>query len=87
VWLDVAECCKQRAEQLERSGRHRLANSWDRIADLVLSEIIAAEKRQRNRELYGSFADFVATISARSDMDKVRKAQIIHEKARQLQVD
>lgn len=87
VWLEVAEYCKQRAEQLELPGPHELANTWNRVADLIMGEITAAEKRQRNREVYGSFADFVATISARTDIDKARKAQVIHEKACQLKLD
>jgi len=87
VWLDVAKYCKQHAEQLEVPGPHELANTWNRVADLIMSKITAGEKRQRNREVYASFADFVATISARIDIDKARKAQMIHDKACQLKVD
>jgi len=87
VWLDVAKYCKQHAEQLEVPGPYELANTWNRVADLIMSQIIADEKRQRNREIYGSFADFVAAVSARTDLDKAHKAQIIHEKACQLTLD
>jgi hypothetical protein len=86
VWLDVAEYCKQRAEQPEVPGPYQLANTWTRVADLIMGEIAAAEKRQRNTEVYGSFADFVAAISARTDIDKARKAQMIHERACQLKL-
>jgi hypothetical protein len=51
-----------------------------------MSEIAAAEKRDKNREVYGSFADFVAEISARTDIDKARKAQMIHDRSCQLRV-
>lgn len=87
VWLDVAKYCKQRAERIDVSGPHELANTWNRAAELIMSEITADEKRQRNRDVYGSFADFVAAISAKSDIDKARRAQIIHEKACQLKLD
>jgi len=87
VWLDVANYCKRQAEHFETLGPDELANTWKRVADLILGEITADEKRHRNREVYTSFADFVATISARIDIDKACKAQMIHDKACQLKVD
>jgi hypothetical protein len=87
VWLNVANYCKRQAEHFEALGQDKLANTWNRVADFILGEIAADEKRHRNRELYGSFADFVATINARTDIDKARKAQMIHDKACQLKVD
>ena len=87
VWLDVANYCKRQAEHFEILGPDELANTWKRVADLILGEITADEKRHRNREVYDSFADFVATISARIDIDKARRAQMIHDKACQLRVD
>lgn len=87
AWLDVANYCKNQAEQLEVLGPDESANTWNRVAKFIMGEITADEKRQRNRELYGSFADFVAAISARTDLDKARKAQMIHDKACQLKLD
>jgi hypothetical protein len=87
VWLDVAKCCRQRVDQVDVTGPHDLASSWNRVADLIMSEIAVDEKRQRNRGAYGSFADFVAAVSARTDIDKARRAQIIHEKACELKLD
>lgn len=87
VWLDIAKYCRERVEQVDVFGPHESENSWNRVADLIMGEITAEEKRERNREAYGSFADFVAAISARTDIDKARRAQIIHEKACQLKLD
>jgi len=87
VWLDVAKYCKQRVEQVDVPGPDKLADALNRVADLIINEITADERRQRNREVYGSFADFVTAISTRIDIDKARKAQIIHEKACQLKLD
>jgi len=85
-WLHVANYCRKRAEQLAAFGPDDLASTWHKIAEFITSEITADEKRQRNRELYGSFADFVAAINARTDIDKARKAQMIHERACRLRV-
>jgi hypothetical protein len=87
VWLDVADYCSKQADHIELLGPEQSANIWKRVAEFIIGEITADEKRQRNREVYGSFADFVATINARTDIDKARKAQMIHEKACQLKLD
>jgi hypothetical protein len=87
VWLDVVKYCRQRVEQADRALPRALANTLNRVADLIMSEITAEEKRERNREAYASFADFVAAISARTDIDKARRAQIIHERACRLKVE
>jgi len=87
VWLDVAGYCQQHAERLEVLGQGELAETCRRVADLIMDEITADEKRQRNRDIYASFADFISTISVRTDIDKARKAQIIHDKACQLKLD
>jgi hypothetical protein len=60
--------------------------AWNLAADLILSEIRAEEKRERNREAYDSFGDFVANISNRTDLDTIRKAQMIHDKACELKL-
>lgn len=38
------------------------------------------------REAYEQFADFVAALSRRADLDKARKGQMIHDRARELQL-
>jgi len=87
AWLNVANYCKKRAEQLEVLGPDESANTWNSVAEFILGEIAAVEKRQKNREVYGSLADFVTAVSARTDIDKIRKAQMIHDKACQLKLD
>jgi len=87
AWLDVASYCKKQAEQREALGPDESVITWNKVAEFIMGEITADEKRQRNRGVYGSFADFVATINARVDIDKARKAQMIHERACQLKLD
>ena len=87
AWLNVANYCKKRAAQLEVLGPDESANTWNSVAEFILGEIAAVEKRQKNREVYGSLADFVTAVSARTDIDKTRKAQMIHDKACQLKLD
>jgi hypothetical protein len=87
IWLDIARYCKQCAEQLAVHGQGEAANRWNRALDLIMVEISAGDKRQKNRDVYSSFADFVGMINTRTDIDKARKAQMIHEKACQLKLD
>ncbi|HVO84519.1 MAG TPA: hypothetical protein VMU60_08845 [Syntrophobacteria bacterium] len=83
----MASYCKRQAEQREALGPDESAITWNKVAEFIMGEITADEKRQRNRDVYGSLADFVATINARVDIDKARKAQMIHERACQLKLD
>ncbi|MGE5312201.1 MAG: hypothetical protein ACM3MN_10710, partial [Nitrospirota bacterium] len=86
AWGDIANYCREQAERLQVLGPDDLAITWNRLAEFIMSEITAEEKRQKNREAYASFADFVATISARTNIDKARRAQMIHDKACQLKL-
>jgi CheY-like chemotaxis protein len=85
VWLKLATECRNRAAEIDAS--HKMISCLNSIADMIMSEINAEERRERNREAYDSFADFIAEINARTDLDKTRKAQVIHDRAHQLKID
>jgi hypothetical protein len=81
VWLHLATACKERAPQIDAFASQEATSVWGLIADSIMREIRGEEKRARNREAYQSFGNFVAEISRRTDLDKIRKAQMIHDHA------
>lgn len=85
VWFNLATECKKRAVEIDAS--QKMISCLNLVADMIMSEISAEERRERNRETYDSFADFMAEISARTDLDKTRRAQMIHDRAHQLKID
>lgn len=50
------------------------------------AEIEAESRRLKYKGEYESLADFVLEISSRTDIDKVRIGQLIHEKANKLRL-
>ena len=87
VWVHVAKECKERAAAMDVFASQRLVSALNSLADMIFDQVNAEEKRERNREAYESFADFVAEINSRADLDKIRKAQLIHDKASELQLN
>ncbi|HVO83694.1 MAG TPA: hypothetical protein VMU60_04635 [Syntrophobacteria bacterium] len=61
-------------------GRKRTAVSAGRAR--ISSAPLTAERQKA----YEQFADFVAALSRRSDLDKARKGQMIHDRARELKL-
>jgi len=47
----------------------------------IMADMAIGRKTQRNKEIFESFADFVAETTGRRDLDKAYKGQMIHEKA------
>jgi hypothetical protein len=87
MWRTLAKYCKQRVAHADISSSQELVVSLNAVADAIMSEVSADEKRERNRDTYQAFADFVAEINARTDLDTVRKAQMIHDRAFALKID
>ncbi len=87
VWSNLAKDCKNHASRMDVSASQELISALNLFADSIMSEIHAEEKRERNRDAYQAFADFVAEINSRSDLDSVRKAQTIHDRAAELKLD
>ena len=85
VWINLATECKNRAATIDAS--QKMVSCLNLVADMIMSEVNAEDRRERNREAYNLFADFIAEIGARTDLDKTRKAQMIHDRAHQLKID
>jgi hypothetical protein len=84
VWINLATECKNRAATIDAS--QKMVSCLNLVADMIMSEVNAEDRRERNREAYNLFADFIAEIGARTDLDKTRKAQMIHDRAHQLKI-
>jgi hypothetical protein len=56
------------------------------MADQIMTEIDAEDRRSQYKESYESFFNFVVEINKRTDLNRVRKAQLIHDKACQIQL-
>jgi hypothetical protein len=85
-WLDLAQTCKKSVAQVDAPAERESISAWNLAADLIMNEIRAEEKRERNREAYESFGNCVARISSRTDLTEIRKAQMIHDHASALQL-
>jgi len=85
VWLRLATECRGCAAAIDAS--QKMISCLNLVADMIMSEISSENRRERNREAYTLFADFIAEIDARTDLDKTRKAQVIHDRAHQLKID
>ena len=85
VWLKFAIECRNRAAAIGAS--QKMISCLNFAADMIMSQINSEERRERSRETYDSFADFIGEINARTDLDKTRKAQMIHDRAYQLKID
>jgi hypothetical protein len=86
AWLDLAKAWKERAAQIGAGTSRESMSAWSLAADLIMREVRAEERRERNREAYEAFGDFVASISSRTDLDNIRQAQMIHDKASELEL-
>jgi CheY-like chemotaxis protein len=85
LWIELATECRNRAAAIDVS--QKMITCLNLVADMIMSEINSEDRRERNREAYNLFADFIAEIATRTDLDKTRKAQMIHERAHQLKID
>lgn len=78
--------CKKATSRIDGIDSQTLTIALSVISSMIMDEIAAEDKRIRNREIYDSFLDFVVAIMKRTDLDKARKAQIIHDKASLMQL-
>jgi hypothetical protein len=86
MWRTLAKYCKQRVTHGDISSSQELVGALNAMADAITREVSDDEKRERNKDAYESFADFVASINARTDLDTIRKAQMIHDRAYELKL-
>jgi CheY-like chemotaxis protein len=85
VWLELATECRNRAATIDAS--QKMVSCLNAMADMIMSEINSEDRRERHRDAYNLFADFIAEVDARTDLDKTRKAQMIHDRAHELKID
>jgi hypothetical protein len=85
-WNDLADICKKASGKTDDIASQTLAIALSVISSMIMEEMQSEERREKNRETYESFLSFVVEIMNRADLDKVRKAQIIHDKASLVQI-
>ena len=86
-WLGLADSLKEGAKGLGAFGSQRVISGLNRVSQGILAEIDAEKRRVQFKEAYESFTNFVVQISNRTDLDDVRKGQIIHDMAFKLKLE
>jgi hypothetical protein len=86
LWMNLARVCDEVAHGMDAFSSPSVRKALNLMADKIIAEIDAEDRRSRYKESYESFFDFVVEINKRTDLDRVRKAQLIHEKACQIQL-
>lgn len=86
LWMNLARACDEVAYGMDAFSSPKVQKALSLMADKIITEIDAEDRRSRYKELYESFFDFVVEINKRTDSDRVRKAQLIHDKACQIQL-
>jgi hypothetical protein len=73
-------CTKAPPERGVKGRKSKTApETHPRLVDLLYAGIT-----ENRREVYEQFADFVAAVNSRVDLDKARKGQMIHDRASEL---
>ncbi len=85
-WIDLAKNCKEVAASMGAFRSQKIVSGLNAMSEKITAEIDAENKRSRYRDAYEFLADFVFEIHNRADLDKVRKGQMIHDKACQLKL-
>jgi hypothetical protein len=85
-WMHLAKACDEIAHGMGAFSSPKVREALNLMADRIIVEMDAEDRRLRYKESYESFFDLVVAISNRADLDRVRKAQLIHEKALQIQI-
>jgi hypothetical protein len=78
-WINLANTCREVARGMSTFSSQKIVMG-------LMAEVEAEDKRLRNKEVYESFLDFVIEVNSRTDLDKVRKGQMIHDKANKLRL-
>jgi hypothetical protein len=85
-WANLANNCKEVASSMGPFNSQKVVSGLNLMHRKIMAEIEAEEKRSRYKEVYESLADFVYEVSNRTDLDKVRIGQLIHDRACQLRL-
>jgi hypothetical protein len=85
-WLNMANSCKEVAGSMGAFTSQNIVSGLNLMHQTILLEIAAEDRRLKYQEAYESLVDFVFEINNRTDLDKVRKGQIIHDRACELKL-
>ena len=86
-WLSLADTLKKGAKGMGAFGSQGVISGLNRMSQRIMAEIKAEDRRLKFKEAYESFADFIVEVSLRPNLDKVRKAQIIYDRASELKLE
>ncbi|MGD8507834.1 MAG: hypothetical protein PVH81_02970 [Syntrophobacterales bacterium] len=85
-WLNMANSCKEVAGSMGAFTSQTIVSGLNLMHQSILLEIAAEDKRLKYQKAYESLVDFVFEINNRTDLDKVRKGQLIHDRACELKL-
>jgi hypothetical protein len=86
-WLSLADTLKEGAKGMGAFGSQWVISGLNRMSQRILAEIEAEDRRLQFKETHESFTNFVVQINSRTDLDDVRKGQIIHDMAHKLKLE
>ena len=86
-WLSLALTLKGGAKGMGAFGSQGVISGLKRMSQRIMAEIEAENRRLKFKETYESFTNFVVQINSRTDLDDVRKGQIIHDMAWKLKLE
>ena len=84
-WLNLADTLNEVAYKMYEDDP--VKSGFKLLSQRILAEIEAANRRVKFKKAYESFADFIIEINNRTDLDNVRKAQMIHDRACQMKLE
>ena len=85
-WVTLADNCRNVAHSMGAFSSTKIVTALNLMCQNIMSEIEAEDRRMKFKDAYESLVDFVFEISGRTDLDKVRKGQLIHDKVRGYQL-
>jgi len=85
-WGNLSDVCRQMSDNMDSYSSGTLRAALNLMSQRIMAEIEAEDKRLRNKTEYEIFADSVAQIVNRADLDKARKGQMVHDIACRLQL-
>ena len=85
-WMNMANSCKEVAGSMGAFTSQNIVSGLNLMHQTILLEIAAEDRRLKYQEAYESLVDFVFEINNRIDLDKVRKGQMIHDRACELKL-
>jgi hypothetical protein len=86
-WLSLSDTLREGVRGMGAFGSQRIISGFNHMSQRIVEEIQAEHRRAQFKEAYESFTNFVAEISSRTDLDDVRKGQIIHDMACKLKLE